>query len=236
MQRYRAILFDAGFTILGIWPSWDEHYMAIAKRHGLELAPEDISRARLASQAFFEGLYYRPNDIWASDEAIARFWIDYYRLGLEALAVPPALVPACARELAAVVDDPASWRAYDDVPPALAAFRQAGYKLAVVSDWASSLEPILTRAGLRPYLDFLVVSAVERLAKPQPAFFRRALQRAGVEPEQALMVGDNYYADIQGAAGAGIRGILIDRQGHHADLPVPRIRQLDELWQYLEEA
>ncbi len=237
MQRYRAIFFDAGFTILNIWPSWGEHYATIAKRHGLRLSPEDIRRASRVSQAFFDGHYYQPNDTWASDEAITRFWNDYYRLGLEDLAIPPKLIPSCAQELAAVVDDPASWRAYDDVQPALASLRQEGYTLAVLSDWGSSLEMILKQTGLHPCVDFLVVSAVEGVAKPRPAFFERALQRAGIEPGAALMVGDNYYADIQGAAGAGIRGILIDRQGHHDDgLPVPRIRQLDELWQYLENA
>ena len=60
-------------------------------------------------------------------------------------------------------------------------------------------------------LDFVIASGAVGLSKPDPAFFRLAATGAGVPPGEALMVGDSYRADIEGAASAGMDGILIRR-------------------------
>jgi putative hydrolase of the HAD superfamily len=145
-------------------------------------------------------------------------------------------VEPCAQALAHVLEQGSSWRPYDEVPAVLARLRAAGYTVGILSDWGTSLPAILEALGLRPLADFLVVSAIDGLAKPRPAFFQRALQRAGLLPHQALMVGDSLYADIQGAAAAGIAGVLLDRRGRHPDAGVPAIRTLDEIWPHLDGA
>lgn len=233
MGRYRAILFDAGFTLLEMQPSWEGLFLQVTDAHGLRFSPAEARQADQAGQSFFNSLYYRPNDTWTDDAAIRAFWTEYYRVGLRAVGCPPERLEPCAQALACLLDQGAAWRAYAEAPAVLADLRQAGYTIGILSDWGSSLPGILESAGLRPLADFLVVSAIERLAKPQPAFFRRALDRAGVLPHQALMVGDNLYADIQGAAGAGIPGVLLDRQGRNHAAGVPKIRRLDELWPHL---
>ena len=48
------------------------------------------------------------------------------------------------------------------------------------------------------------------MSKPNAPLFNLALGRAGVKPEQAIMIGDNYLSDVLGARGAGIEGVLID--------------------------
>lgn len=236
MTLYRAIFFDAGFTLLEMNPSWTDLFLQVTRAHGLSFTPAEVARAGAAAQSFFDGHYYRPNDTWTDNDAITAFWREYYHVGLRAVACPPELVEPCARDLTDLLDRGAVWRAYADVPAVLAGLRTAGYTIGILSDWGKSLPDILETAGLRPYADFLVVSALEGVAKPRAAFFQRALDQASVLPHQALMVGDNPYADIQGAAGAGIAGVLIDRAGRHDGVPCPTIRRLDELWRYLDQA
>jgi FMN phosphatase YigB (HAD superfamily) len=75
------------------------------------------------------------------------------------------------------------------------------------------------------------------VAKPNPRFFRLALEAAGVRAAEALMVGDSYRADVRGAWNAGMDAVWLDRhEGVRitpADEPVPTdvriIRSLDEL-------
>jgi FMN phosphatase YigB (HAD superfamily) len=43
------------------------------------------------------------------------------------------------------------------------------------------------------------------------------------------MVGDSYEADIVGARGAGMDGVLLDRYGRYDKADVPIIRSLEEL-------
>jgi putative hydrolase of the HAD superfamily len=83
----------------------------------------------------------------------------------------------------------------------------------VVSNWDISLGGVLCRSGLASRLDGWVSSAAARAAKPDPAIFRRALELAGCEPAAALHVGDTPEDDRAGAEAAGIRALLIDRNG-----------------------
>jgi putative hydrolase of the HAD superfamily len=43
--------------------------------------------------------------------------------------------------------------------------------------------------------------------------FERALGIAGVQPEEALHVGDKVDNDVEGARAAGVRAILLQREG-----------------------
>ena len=51
------------------------------------------------------------------------------------------------------------------------------------------------------------------MRKPDPAIFAPALELAGCAPSEALHVGDRPEEDLAGAEAAGIRGLLIDRNG-----------------------
>ena len=71
----------------------------------------------------------------------------------------------------------------------------------------------LARAGLGGLIDGAVSSAEVGRAKPEPAAFRAGLALAGVEADDALFVGDSPETDIAGARAAGIRALLIARDG-----------------------
>jgi putative hydrolase of the HAD superfamily len=75
-----------------------------------------------------------------------------------------------------------------------------GLALCVVSNWDVGLEEQLVRLGLRLPV---VTSAEAGAPKPEPAIFRLALDRLGVEPERALHVGDS-PEDEAGARAAGM--------------------------------
>jgi len=69
----------------------------------------------------------------------------------------------------------------------------------------------LTLCGFEPYVDALVVSGETGISKPDPRIFHIALDRLGVRPDDAVMVGDSWTADVDGAHAAGIRAIWFNR-------------------------
>src|SRR4029079_8700167 len=89
----------------------------------------------------------------------------------------------------------------------------AALPLVVGSNWDCSLPDWLRPAGILELVDGVVTSAEVGAAKPAPRGFQRALAVAGVEPGEALQVGDKIDNDIEGAAAAGVRGVLIQREG-----------------------
>jgi HAD superfamily hydrolase (TIGR01509 family) len=67
-------------------------------------------------------------------------------------------------------------------------------------------------------VDDVVTSAEAGAAKPDPAPFRAGLEAAGVSAAEAVHVGDSRENDVAGAAAAGIRALLVDRDGGRGDI------------------
>jgi putative hydrolase of the HAD superfamily len=89
----------------------------------------------------------------------------------------------------------------------LETLRDRGLKLALVSnaiDPPHLLHRDLERHGIADRVDFAVFSSELGRRKPDPAIFRRALDALGVEPANALFVGDTVATDIAGAKAVGM--------------------------------
>ncbi|MGV9265334.1 HAD family hydrolase [Kitasatospora sp. NPDC003701] len=97
------------------------------------------------------------------------------------------------------------------VPAALAALREAGWTIGVVTNGCTDIQRAkLARTGLLPAVDTVCVSQEAGVRKPAPEIFRLAAARLGrtLTPD-AWMVGNNPATDVQGAHAAGIRSIWI---------------------------
>jgi putative hydrolase of the HAD superfamily len=105
------------------------------------------------------------------------------------------------------------FRAYPDAGPALSELRARGLRLVCVSNWDISLPDVLARCGLLDAIEGVVSSADVGARKPDPAIFEAALEVAGVQPSEALHVGDTPDEDVDGARAAEIRVLLLDRDG-----------------------
>jgi HAD superfamily hydrolase (TIGR01549 family) len=93
---------------------------------------------------------------------------------------------------------------FDDTLPTLDALRSRGYMLGVVTNrhyGGNIFVEDLQKMGLLKYFDpaKLAVSADLGIRKPHPRIYVHALERMGVMPEEAAMVGDSLKADIAGA-------------------------------------
>uniref|UniRef100_UPI002627BFA0 HAD family hydrolase n=1 Tax=uncultured Meiothermus sp. TaxID=157471 RepID=UPI002627BFA0 len=101
------------------------------------------------------------------------------------------------------------WPVTPGAKEVLAELRSRGFKLGVVSNWDWTLPGVLRATGLADYFDYVGVSALEGVAKPDPRFFEIVLDELQVEPQQAIHIGDS-EDDINGAVAAGVRPVLFD--------------------------
>jgi putative hydrolase of the HAD superfamily len=219
--RGRAVLLDAMGTLLTFADPAPRLRAALRERLGLHVS-EDAARAAIRAEiAYYRAHLHRGRD--AASLAALR--------DACAEAMRPALgtgVPVAA--LTAALLDALAFSAYPDAAPALRTLRAAGFRLVVVSNWDSSLHERLQETGLAPLVDGAVASAELGAAKPDGAIFARALALAGVDAGDAWHVGDDVAADVEGALAAGIRPVLIARDGAPAAPPgIPVIRGLDAL-------
>jgi putative hydrolase of the HAD superfamily len=77
--------------------------------------------------------------------------------------------------------------------------------------------------------DVLVVSGQVGIEKPDARIFHLALEQAGVEPADAVYVGDHPKLDVEASEAVGMVPVLLDRRGRHPEHPGTRITALDEL-------
>lgn len=111
----------------------------------------------------------------------------------------------------------------------LQALRDAGFKLAVISNSDGSVEGMLERLGLKRHLEFVLDSKVVGVEKPDPRIFRMALDRSGADPSKSVYVGDMFHIDVVGARGVGMEAILVDPAGLFGTRDCHRIGEISEL-------
>ncbi len=205
----RAVFLDALGTLVELEPPW------VSLR---ELVPAKVSDERLVAALRAEMAYYREHAHEGRDEA-----------SLAELRERCAAIVSGKLDFEITVDelvDAIRFSAYPDAAPALGALRDRGLRLIAVSNWDCALPRVLERCGIERMLDGVVTSAGAGARKPDPAIFEAALELAGCEAGEALHVGDTAEEDVAGARAAGIRPLLIDRDGGDGD--ISSLEQIDQ--------
>ncbi len=124
---------------------------------------------------------------------------------------------------------PGSLGVYADVQPALRALRAAGYPLAIISNWQRGLENFCRELGIADLVDYIVASAEVGMAKPEPRIFLDVCVKVGVSSERVIHVGDSVVDDVGGGRSAGMKVILIQREGEPEAPNTPTIDSLSRL-------
>ncbi len=225
---YRAIFFDAGNTLLMPHPSVEEVCAELLERHGMKADMESIRRGTELANRHYEKRYWADDTFWASEEKTQELWLEMYALLMQEVGFE-ADSTRMGERLYAEFGEGHRWATFPEVISTLQLLRERGLSLGIISNWDVRLPELCHQLGISDYLDFIISSAAVGRIKPEPAIFEMALARAGVRPEQAVHVGDHFYADVLGARTVGITPVLLDRHGYapHGDCEV--IGGLDEL-------
>ena len=213
-MNVRAVFLDAGHTLLHAWPSVGEIYAREAEALGVRVDPALLGS--VFSKVFAEGeaaLAAASVGTLASDEQDAAMWRSIvHRVQGRMPELRGLDAEAWYRRLYEVFGQSDHWRLYPEVPAVLSALRARGLKLGVISNWSTRLHHIAEATGLMSLVDFIVGSSDVGARKPDPVIFHVALHRAGVQPGQAVHVGDQVEDDVRGAERMGIRPVFLWRK------------------------
>jgi HAD superfamily hydrolase (TIGR01450 family) len=131
---------------------------------------------------------------------------------------------------------------YDKLNTAVTLLRQGARLIAAYMDrvYMSDAGPAFSSGPTTKALEYATGKTAIVVGKPAPLMFRLALEKAGVGPKEALMVGDQLDTDLRGARRVGLRTALVltgvtDSKtiGRLRTKPDLVVRNVDELEKYL---
>ena len=224
------VFFDVDDTLVEWTVRWEKVFAQAACEAGAEVAPQQAWDAINTAFSTFYGDYLKKHSE-AGDEQ--EFWLDYNGRILETLGVrsEPGRAAARVTELLKKQD---SVRLFPEVQEVLQTLAEGGARLGIITGRPRA-GPDLEALGVRHHFDLVLdgLSAGETKVVGS-VMFDRAVGAVAAAGMTGWHVGDSYEHDVEAAQAAGLRGVLVDRDGRHEEADCPRIEDLRALPEMIE--
>lgn len=219
----RAVVFDAGGTLIFPYPPAAQLYAEVGRRHGSRLTAAEIGprfAAAFARQEAVDQQFGFRTDEWREEERWRRIVAEV----LDDLTD----FEGCFAELFHHYSLPEAWRCPDEAAEVLEALHAGGRRLALASNYDRRLHSVRKGLPALRLIEHVVISADVGWRKPAPEFFAAVCRAVGCAAADILFVGDDLANDYEGARAAGMRAALYDPRGVFTDVPrrITRFRQL----------
>lgn len=117
---------------------------------------------------------------------------------------------------------------YKDALPCITQMKEMGYRIGIVANQAATVVDALTSHEIAPLIEYMGVSALVGVEKPNPEIFQKALNALKINPHQVLHVGNRLDTDVLPAKSLGMRTAWILRgeanpRPSEQDLAIPDI-------------
>lgn len=228
----KAVFFDAAGTLIKTTRPVGDNYALTAKQYGMEVSAQEVGERFRACFSSAPPLAFPGAPVERIPDLERQWWKDLVQRIFEPYG-RFARFDEYFSDLFLYFSRAAAWSLYPEAPEALAALKERGLTLAVVSNFDSRLPPILEGLGIASLFDSVILSSRVGYAKPAPEIFHEALNRYRLKGDEALHVGDSRQKDVAGAKAAGLSAILLDRHDRAASDSVPRVRNLTEIFSFI---
>ncbi len=223
-RAYHTIIFDVGGTLVGFEDDAPfDQFLATVKAPHRFVSGADLRLSMLHTLSLRR---HEAVGLGKDDESVNNWWLTI----LEEL-FPQS--PETARHMWELFKVNYFDSLFSDTLPILELLRERGVPLGVVSNYGTHLLDLLPKLGIFDYFDFIIVSAIVGVTKPDPKIFEMAIEEAGVPPDQILYIGDNPVDDVQGANNIGIDALLINRPGREPSKAEFTIDSLSEIERFV---
>lgn len=229
----KAVYFDFFNTLAQYYPSREQVYLDVCAENGTNLEPKVLAHAlNVADNYWRDENRNSPVENKNKLQQFA-FYVRYISRALSEAGVKNNKIMAI-KTLQRMKKINWEFKTFDDSIPTLSMLKKSGLKVGLISNVYKNIEKTYQSLGLLEFLDFIVTSSEVGCEKPDPRIFQAALNKANIESNEAIYVGDQYQLDIVGARNVGIKAIFLDRDNWFDDITdCPRISSLSQVTEYL---
>ncbi|XP_061459602.1 haloacid dehalogenase-like hydrolase domain-containing protein 3 isoform X2 [Rhineura floridana] len=230
MLKLRLLTWDVKDTLLRLRFPVGERYSAEARACGLQvevkMLNQSFQQAHKAHSACF------PNYGKGRGLSSKQWWLDVILETFRLSGVhDEGAVRPIAEKLYGEYSTAGNWELLPGARETLQHCQWMGIPMAVVSNFDRRLQETLTQCNLHQHFEFVLSSEEAGFTKPDQRIFLKALCIAGVSPELAAHVGDDYVNDYKAAREAGMHSFLLKTAGQPSawDAQVPKAHVLQSL-------
>lgn len=233
----KAVFFDLDGTLRHSVPEGGEVFSDYVNTLGLPVNHENRIRAIRWEHFYWASSPDLRDDLMAHSVDTENFWIEYSRRRLLALGATPDWAASYAAQVSLHMGSEYKPESVipDDVRRALIQLKEAGYIMAVLSNRSQPFQDTLDTHSISEFFAFSIAGGEVNSYKPETVLFEHAIQRAEIHPQEAVYVGDNYFADVIGSGNAGLTPILYDPVGIFPEAECAIIKTFDELYLVIKD-
>jgi putative hydrolase of the HAD superfamily len=232
MPRYKHLFFDLDHTL------WDFDKNAEGALTDLFKAFKLDSLISGSFYDFYSKYLYHNEKLWAryQNGFITADELKWRRMWRTLLDFKIANEPL-ARELSARFLEilPTKQNVFPHTHEILKYLLDKGYVLHLITNGFEKVQwSKLNNSGLNVYFTHVITSEGSNSLKPKKEIFIYAMEKAGAEVSECIMLGDNLDADIQGAINAGMDSIFVNHTDGVVDKIIPtytitHLQQLEDI-------
>lgn len=226
IRQIKVISFDFGGTLAYETTEDSIIFRQILEEFGYKFDIDEVKSALDFSREWWRTT--KEDKIWNEKEML-----NFHRKVLSKLKIPNP--EELAEKTSKILPQRLDFKPYKDTKPTLENLKMKGYPLVIISNVSSkrNLETYLRKATLIDYFDELFASGSIGIEKPNPQIFRKAAEVMKTSCQAIIHIGNSYENDYLGAKSAGMKAILIDRNGKYKDKECKRISNLTQLLELL---
>jgi 2-haloalkanoic acid dehalogenase type II len=229
----KAVFFDFYQTLVHYQPTQAELEAQALESLGIKTTATAMDRPILTANEFMAQQLAKRSLSKRTREEVAALYIEYQHIVLKEAGIKTE-EKIVMKLLGMMQNAQMDLALFEDTLPVLTDLKARGLVTGLISNIEKNMTEAIQKLGIASKLDIVVTSQDAGVAKPQPEIFRYAIQKASIQPVEALYVGDQYRVDVIGANAAGMKGILLDRVGYYKQKPdCPVITGLKEVIEYI---
>ncbi|TNE81687.1 MAG: noncanonical pyrimidine nucleotidase, YjjG family [Bacteroidetes bacterium] len=225
-SHIRYLFFDLDHTLWDFETNSNETLLELFEEHGLaQFGLFDFEGFMAVYKRVNHGLWDQYNRGQVTKERLRerRFKETFEQLGLEHKHHPE---PFSDQYIFRCTEKPA---VFPDAHKVLDQLKQKFGMSIITNGFPESQSRKMAASRLDHYFDHIIISEEVGFAKPHPGIFESALNRSGMKAGEVLMIGDNLFADVEGAEKAGIKALWFNPDKKETPEGIQGIHHLSEL-------
>lgn len=195
----------------------------------VQISSEQFQEAVQASWEFFNNIWMNEQRTPDTYETISFLW-SYLKLPYS----EDSIIVVAKSFAESILDYPPNLM--PSVKDVLISLKSKNYKIGLISDTGFTpgiiLKKVMQNAGVLEYFDYFSFSDETGVSKPNPLAYNAILEKAEINPQNALHIGDIEKTDILGAKGIGMKAVRFSPDNSDEQFKILNNKHKDSIADY----